>query len=528
MAQIEQKRIAALDDINYDDDIVTELIKSSGEAKKWAIAVDYTIPDTATEPVDQGTKRIGVDRIGLLTTMRTVPQSMLPHQMDDIKKGTMSRDGSKWTFTTTDDNEKYVCPGPPESGELRPDISTIYMDVSDPDGDGNNIYTQYRYVPDDNASAGTADETGSFVPIPSDLIMVNGQGTVVTDDNVNYTRKVDIAIGEPIEEQVHANEEKSLLFNSGKLVHAKTGVTPGTYPGNNPGTPGFGSEFHIAAFTVNRTGHITNAVTHNLYMPKTPASTTTNETIPGLVKIGDNIRPIGAQLDAGHTSPDTSAAVPYVAVAAADHVHTAAKLRLLHTNASPSTLEYNGSADVQYDFDNILKVSLPANPPSSSDQFLVSVNGAAVWSDSTSAIHPEYAMIDVAPGSYGTSLTGVSMNTSTKSCGGSMDASQTSFSGLKEGKAYVVCYYFTFEHTTARPMLEDVVVEVDTGSSSTPTTRATTASHVIDGSITGMPNYINGSMIFVVPSTHSYARLALKTGGSTWTVTGNIQIAEVK
>ena len=73
-----------------------------------------------------------------------------------------------------------------------------------------------------------------------------------------------------------------------------------------------------------------------------------------------------------------------------------------------------------------------------------------------------------------------------------------------------------------------MVVELDTGSSSTPTTRATTATYVLDGSITGVPNFVNGSLVFVVPSGHSYARLALKTGGSSWTVTGNIQIAEVK
>ena len=104
MAQIEQERISALGSL---EDGVNELIESTVEAAKWAMAVDYIVPDSDTanqeDLVDQGTKRIPVSRIGLLTDSRTVPQSMLPHQMDEILNGQMVHDTGtgKWTFTTT-------------------------------------------------------------------------------------------------------------------------------------------------------------------------------------------------------------------------------------------------------------------------------------------------------------------------------------------------------------------------------------------------------------------------------------------
>jgi hypothetical protein len=528
MAQIEQKRISHL--IPLTDEEVNGLIKSTEKSSKWAMAVDYTIPDSAEAgQADQGTKHITVDRVGLLTERRTVPQSMLPHKMDIILDGTMARSGSgspeKWTFTVTDTGDKYVCPGPPGEGELRPSIDTIYRDVSDPDQDGNNIYTQYRYVPDDNADVGTDDETGSFVPIPSDLVMVNGQGTIVTDNILAYTRQVDITIGTPCAAP-SGNEDSLLIDNNGRLVHALSGVNPGTYPASEPSSMDFGDSFTIASFKVNKTGHITEATPHTMYVPKTAASTSK----AGLVKIGTDIQKIGSACSAGTTTPN-----PYVTVAAADHVHAAYKLTFTNINdgSSAQTLVYDAAtADKSYDFKNILHTYLPSAGPTAAYQFLVSSDGTsnarAMWANPTDVIHPDYVMVDLTSASYGTSLTGVSMNTSSKVTGGAMDVSSTSFSGLKEGKAYVVSYHFAFSHSTARTMLEDVVVELDTGSSSTPTTSATTATYVLDGSITGVPNFVNGSIVFVVPSGHSYARLALKTGGSSWTVTGNIQIAEVK
>lgn len=540
MAQIEQERISALDSlVTQSADGVNELIESTAEAAKWAMAVDYIVPDSDTanqeDLVDQGTKRIPVSRIGLLTDSRTVPQSMLPHQMDEILNGRMVHDTStgKWTFTTTVDGVQvvYVCPGPPAEGERRPVISTIYRDVSDEDQDGNPIYTQYRYVPDDNADVGTASETGSFVPIPSDLVMINGAGTVVSDNDGSYTRAVDIVIGAPAAE---TNTHNSLLISNGKLSHATSGVTAGTYP-----TPPqssqltFGGTFAVDAFTVNSTGHVTAVTPYSLTVPDTAASLSTE----GLVKIGstDDIQNIGQQKSAGTTTPS-----PYVKVAAADHVHAASHLILENINDSThfqnGRLEYTGAgSDIEYSFKNILKATLPTTGPTAAGQLLVSEgtsasNMQAVWKNPDNVFTPEYAFVKVASGcTCGTSPVIVPFDTSTETHGGSMTVAQTEFGGLKAGKAYVVCFNFGFSHSSATTFIEDAAVMVQTGADSQWTSVAEYR-YYLDGSITGVPNYINGCIIFSVSNGHTLARLRLNTGRSSWNITtdSSVQIAEVK
>lgn len=533
MAQINQERIANL--VPLDDDEVDDLIKSSTRSSKWAMAVDYTVPDGVADgsPVqlDQGSKHITIDRVGLLTSRRTVPQSMLPHSMDRILDGTMVETGSgssrKWTFTTFDNPpDMYVCPGPPASGETRPSIDTIYRDRSDPDNDGNYIYTQYRYVPDDNADVGTADETGHFVPIPSDLVMVNGNGTVVTDNLTDYTRRVDVAIGAPCAEVGTSN---SILLSSGKLVHATTAVTPGTYPSSEPSSLSFGSSFNVSSFTVNQTGHITGTSTTSLAIPSTAAGTST----AGLVKLGAtaDIRNIGSAKSAGTVTPN-----PYVKVAAADHVHAASRLRLTNINDSSfagETLDFNGSADKTYDFWNILKAYLPSAGPTAANQFLVSsgttaANRRAAWTTADSVLVPEYAMADIVERSVDSTARLISLSTSTGVSGGSMSVAESSVTGLKEGKAYILCFYFSFSHATATPSLEDVSILIEVATASSVWTGVSNPKYVIDGSLAGVPNYVNGSVAFVAPAGLGQLRIRMQTGNSSWTVNGNVQVAEVK
>lgn len=533
MAQINQERIANLVQLNNDE--VDDLIKSSNRSQNWSIAVDYMIPDGIVDgepaPLDQGTKYITLDRVGLLTDTRTVPQTMLPHQMDIILDGEMAQPipGSsvKWTFTD-DRGNKYVCPKPTEPDEILPDINTIYRDRQDPDHDGNYIYTQYRYVPDDNAYVGTPDETGHFVPIPSDLLMVNGNGTVVTDDMESYTRQVDVVIGAPCAETGTSNS--ILIDGEGKLVHASTSVTPGKYPASEPAALSFGGTFNISSFTVNTTGHVTNATTTSVIIPSTAAGTNT----AGLVKIGAaaDIRNIGSTKSAGTVTPN-----PYVKVAAADHVHAASTLTLSNINDSNftnETLTFNGSADKTYDFWNILKAYLPSTGPGAANQLLVSTgttaaNRRATWASADSVLVPDYAIADLVEGTAGSSSAStVSLNTTSATHGGAVDVTQTAVTGLKEGKTYVVCFYFAFTHSSATASMEDVSVVVEAGNSGSSWVQVANPKYVIDGSLSGIPNCVNGSAVFAVPASKNSVRIRLRTGSSTWTVTGNIQIAEVK
>ena len=540
MAQLIQKRISALDpqDDVVANALVDELIISTEKSSKWAMAVDYTeadiVSNDSVQEVDQGTKRIPVSRVGLLTETRTVPQSMLPHQMDEILNGTMHFDTNtgKWTFTTTEGGTTrvYVCPGPPAAGELRPDISTIYRDVNDADGDGNPIYTQYRYVPDDNASVGTENETGSFVPIPSDLVMVNGDGTVVSDNSGSYTRQVDIAIGEPASE---SSTHNSILISGGKLRHSTSGVTAGTYPTPpQSGQLAFGGTFAVDAFTVNSTGHITAVTPYSLTVPSTAASTSAE----GLVKIGGlaDINNIGQNKSAGTTTPS-----PYVKVAAADHVHAASHLILTNINDSSfqnGQLEYTGAgANQTYSFRNILKATLPSNGPTAPGQLLVSTGNTAetrqaIWCNPDDVFEAEYAIANVGSGyECGTTASAVTLNTTTARAGGHLEVTQNAFNGLKSGKLYVVCFNFGFSHANAGVYIEDVTVTVQL-SNGTNWTTAVEWTYQIDGSVTGVANYINGSLLVPVGNGQTTARIMLRSGGTQWDVStdSSIQIAEVK
>lgn len=526
MGQTIQKRMSALTPLRHEQ--VDKLITSHTEAQKWVMAVDCVIPDNGSAQLDEGTKHIPGDRIGLLTQSRLVPESMLPNRMSEILDGNMVYDpnktDNKWTFTVTTPGDhfgkKYVCPGPPVSGQERPDISTIYRDVTlDGGGDTTPIYTQYRYVPDE-AKAGTENETGSFVPIPSDLVMVNGQGTEVSDSLVDYTRQVNVLVGTPAVETT--TPIKSIFVSGGKLVHAsQPGVTPGAYPASQPGSIGFGSSFNVPSLTVNATGHITAVSSQQVTVPSTAASTAA----AGLVKIGTTSTSIGSSNSAGTTTPN-----PYVAVAAADHVHSAATLTLENTGESPATVTYNGADNRTVNFKNLLKAYLPAAGPTAANQVLICSGSnpggmTTAWASPESFLAPDYGMASIIQGSFGTSAAAVSMNTGTMVESGDMKVVTGGFNGIKGGNAYIMCFYFDFSHATATAMLEDVTVTVLVGN-----TAVTTSTYVLDGSITGaVHNYVNGSVMFVPASgTGLTVQVKLQTGYSTWTVDGNIQLAEVK
>lgn len=525
MAEIEQKRIAHIDAL--DSNQITELIKSKAKAANWALPIDYVIPDAEENELDKGTAHLTLDRIGLLTATHLVPQSMLPTRIENVLDGAMSVTGSgsteKWTFTYDDgtDVHKYVCPKPTSGqGEELPTIEYIYRDVKTVGG--KTIYTQYRYVPVESTVGG--DEEGQFVPIPSDLILTDGEGTVIHDNDGAYTRQVDINIGTV----AAATGSTVIEIQNKKLVHTTSGVTGGSYPASQSTTPGFGSNpFSVPQITVNPTGHVTAVVDNNttkITIPATPA----RAGAAGLVKIGSDsdVQPI-SQTNAIGTVP--SSANDYVLVAAADHTHKAETFTLLHTNDNPDTKNYDGTAanTFTYDFNNFLKVPLPSSGPSAAGDVLAIVNDnglKASWQPMGSLIAPSYAFVQASASSVSTSGTTVTLGT-VDAKSSDMSVSNNQISGLVSGKIYAVSFALPVTPSAANAYLDELTFSILEGS-----TVKATCTQAIDESITGVANHFNATIFYQAGATAcKFTVASSRSGGPTWSISGGtIQLAEVK
>ena len=515
---------------------VDDLINSRTEAGKWSFAIDYTKPAGAgPTDRDDGSRRIPVSRVALLTKTGIVPARMLPNRVDGVKTGTMSKTGTganiKWTFEYTEEGQTHtcVCPGPAGAGEEMPSIDYIYADSV------GNDYQQYRYVPDD----GSNPETGNFVPIPSDLMVKDGDGIDMADDPASYTRQFDINIGDPANpsQSPKRGSQTSILqvqSADGALVHTNSGVTAGAYPtypqaasGVPKRNPGFGETFIVPKFTVNSTGHVTGVTVTGDAIVTVP-STAATASEPGLVKIGTSSTPISANTSGGSGSP---AADGYFRVAAADHKHSASTLTLSN-NGTGSDVTYNGDKSItpnpnkEYDFRYVLRTVLPSAGPSAANQILVSeaVSGGsglgqykAVWKDHTTVIKPEYVFFSVG-GTVGGTLTVSDVQKSD-----TMNAAWTSgaltISGLRVGKTYVLSYGLALQAGSTSVNLVPFSVTVGTSS----------AKHVLDESVSGIPNYVNGTVMFNASATTATIVLA-KEGSVTWTLSSGstMQVAEVK
>lgn len=522
MAKLKQKRIAELDPITSAQ--IDTLIKNPEEAAKWSAAIDYVVPDPVegqSPLIDQGTRHIPMNRIALLTKTHLVPQNMLPHKVDNVIDGTMAipeDPTGDWVFTDSATGTEYVCPGPAVDPQKQPVIDNVYRDVRMVDG--KTIYTQYRYVADPE-HAGEATETGHFVPIPSDLVMKNGVGTFVVDNDAAYTRQIDIEIGTPsTEPDPSSGGQKKILFvdaASNTLRHSTSGVTAGTYPANQATTPDFGGQFKSLSFVVDSTGHVTTASSSDVTLPSTPARTA----VPGLVQIGDSATSIGSASSPGTYNPSSG----YVLVSAADHKHNAASFSLINTNDGTKT--YNGSAAVSYDFDKFLKVPLPSAAPAGAGLVLTTETSGStlvsVWKDTRAVIQPSYAFIDVS----GTcTSTASALTLATPSARSSdMNVSSNKVTGLVVGKVYVVTYSLSIMLATAGLYLDELIFAATFASSNY------NRMHIIDESITGsngIPNHVNGSMTIVAAETSCSFKVACTRAGVSWSTTGSIQIAEVK
>lgn len=78
-----------------------------------------------------------------------------------------------------------------------------------------------------------------------------------------------------------------ISVSSGAISHANSGVTAGTYPAgahtSTAQTPAFGDGFVVPSFKVNATGHVTEALAHNVIIPDNAATSSTK----GLMSAAD-------------------------------------------------------------------------------------------------------------------------------------------------------------------------------------------------------------------------------------------------
>lgn len=503
MAQIDQERIGKLTAMS--DAEMQKILKSQAEAAKWSLPVDYTGEGEGVVSTDKGSKQVPLSRVALLTkSTGLVPQSMLPSRIDNVITGTMSGDCTTFTSDASP-SVVYKATTPRSSGEECPSIDDLYSHWDSV----NKDYQQYRYVP--TSDIGTASETGSFVPIPSDLVMVDGDGTVVTDDLTNYTRQVDIVIGSP----AAATGGTVLEIQSGELLHTTSGVTVGTYPSSTPTVSNFGDSFNISKLTINDTGHVTAGQTVSITIPSTAGTTSA----AGLVKVGTSISSIGASSSAGTTTPGSDG---FVAVAAADHVHAAGgSLTLQNANDPNGNVVYNGSAGVTYDCTNLLKATLPSTAPTDG-QILIANNGAAAWTNPGSIFTEAYAFGSVVANSTvatASSVAALSM-TNAATQGISFNSGTSSLTGLKSGKVYLLSYGLGIKPTAADANLYDFKFTVDS---------TYTNMHVLDKSIGAIAQYVNGTIMFTASGTSATVAAGVDDTAGTWKYTeGEIQVIEVR
>ena len=523
MIESNQQRISQITLMEPAD--VTKLITSKAFADKWMMPIDFKASEGET---DVGTKRIPMTRVGLLTANRLVPQSFLPNKIDSVLEGSMSSDETVFTVTSGNVQKKALHTGRTSEEQL-PKIDEIYAHWDSV----SNDYQQYRYVPREHAGEGYANEDGVFVPIPSDLVVVDGEGTKVTDDKTAYTRQIDVNIGP----SAPASGTGPLEIQNHKLVHVSTLQAATSKPSSQTTAPSFGGTFKVPDVSVNATGHVTALSESTITVPDTPATSS----VKGLVVVGqetggnDGIQPIGASASAGDAVL-TISGKNYFKVAAADHVHAAGgSLTFTNTNDAVATKIYNGSANAYYDFTNMLQAGLPSAGPSASGQVLASSWDGSLyrtaWSDPEAVLTPEYAFATVtAAQSVPSSAAAIPLDSPLDESS-RITLSSGSFASLRSGKTYIVSYCIGLQAQTAGSSLGEFSVAVTCGGVS-----KAIATHVVDESVVGtagspFPNFVNGTLIFTVPSSQTSCTVtgAVSSNVSWKYASGStIQIAEVK
>ena len=331
------KRIVQL---NAAGEELTELTVPASSAK-WTAVVDNTDIGTGA------TKRIPGDRLVILGTDRKIPAGLLPSYITSVDAVAAL--------------DRSVRPG---------NINTVYYETV------GTACNYYRWVEN------TDDQSKSdYVPIANGLKVVDGDGTVVTDvlpqgAGRPHSRKVDVALGTPSARTLVS--EPVLLVSGGKVVHAGS-KNSGTFPGAQADPLGFGGKVKVSTHTADIAGHVFESSVSEVTVPATDADNGT----PGLVKVNaaaGTVASIGSSASAGSSS----------LMAAADHVHTpGGKLTLYNLpHGNPVTyadIEYDLTAPVSVDCDDILHARLPSGDASSSASDPRGTEPAFLCADSTSA-----------------------------------------------------------------------------------------------------------------------------------------------
>ena len=235
-------------------------------SESWWIPLDFKLPEGGAAADDLGTMRLPFSRIAMLDQYGKVPISMLPGYVDEYVVGEMvittvnpgePNEYKEYVFTRTDEDPHpgseatvYACPDRTE-GQQKPDGRKIYIAVRvTRDGVLAPSEIQYRYVEE----TGGVDPVEEFSPIPESLVLMDGNGTIVTDNGVS--RRIDLDIGNPANRTTATNP---LQITDNQLVHATSGVTA-----NNTEVFKFirhdanTGENMFASVTVDKTGHITD------------------------------------------------------------------------------------------------------------------------------------------------------------------------------------------------------------------------------------------------------------------------------
>lgn len=367
------KRIRELNEFTATQgDPIASLVCSS-EATKWGAVIDG-IDDTADM---DDSFRLPLNRLLLLSPNRKIPAALLP--------SCLSYQGSvvtkQYVSGSNDPREALPAPGDPDYGNM----DVAYKVTGIP---GNEPDALYRF-----ALTGHLEYWYEvYHPLSSNLKFKNGDGTLVSD-NINpstgmYSRQIDVNVGNP---QPHIANILELYDESStvKLAHSLSSnvtsesTSPDTTWPSSADDVDFGSRFYIPSIEVDAvsssasTGHVENLIAVGMAFPSTAATTDSSTERPGLIKIGTDIQPIGSQIQAGTTGTDS--ARPYIEAAAADHVHTMSSIEFDHANVPESPLIYNGVDQVEYDFNNILKATLPGEASSNDYLILVSQGISNQW-----------------------------------------------------------------------------------------------------------------------------------------------------
>lgn len=289
------------------------------ERAKWCIPVDSANDDGSTGINDS--RRIPLDRVMLLAQNRLVPGINLPSYI--------SRIGECETYTSYGD-----LPG-------QGNIDTVYQVIKD------GISTFYRWIEDAD------NDTAAYVPIRNNYVVVDGEGDVVVDSGADYTREIDVVIGNP-----SARRQHILAVVSGKLVHTKSGVGDSAVskPTQSAVTT-FGDTFTVPGFTVDSSGHVTSLSESTVTMPSTAAS----PNAPGLTRVGSlsDMHGVGTANAAGSASSGG-----YLLMAPADHAHSAAVLTFTNLPTGNVTYQMNSAATLD------MKDTIGALPPANAQPSL--------------------------------------------------------------------------------------------------------------------------------------------------------------